>query len=48
MRKAKASQVQRIANLEKIISQMYLKIEAFKIKVDQLEKMITDDNKTIR
>ena len=43
MRKAKASQVQRIANLEKIMSQMYLKIEAFKIKVDQLEKMITDE-----
>ncbi|MDB4459764.1 hypothetical protein N9015_01100 [Akkermansiaceae bacterium] len=45
MRKAKASQVQRIANLEKVISQMYLKIEAFKTRIEELEKIIKDENK---
>ncbi|MEJ6792000.1 MAG: hypothetical protein QNK89_04505 [Lacinutrix sp.] len=48
MRKAKASQVQRIANLEKVISQMYLKIEAFKTRVENLEKIIQNEDKTIR
>lgn len=37
MRKAKASQVQRIASLEKIMTQMYLKVEALKTIVDNIE-----------
>lgn len=45
MRKAKAVQVQRIANLEKVISQMYLKIEAFKTRIDNLETNLKNENK---
>lgn len=46
MRKAKAVQVQRIANLEKVISQMYLKIEAFKTRIDNLEINLKNEDKT--
>ena len=38
MKKNKLNQVQRIARLERLVTEMYLKVEAFKVRVEQLEK----------
>jgi|11BtaG_2_1085332.scaffolds.fasta_scaffold114353_4 hypothetical protein len=37
MKKNKLNQVQRIARLERLVTEMYLKVEAFKVRVEQLE-----------
>lgn len=37
MKKNKLNQVQRIARLERLLTEMYLKVEAFKLRVEQLE-----------
>jgi len=37
MRKNKVNQVQRIARLERLFTQMYLKIEAFKVRLEKIE-----------
>ncbi len=43
MKKNKLNQVQRIARLERLVTEMYLKVEAFKVRVEQLENK--DDKK---
>jgi hypothetical protein len=42
MKKNKLNQVQRIARLERLVTEMYLKVEAFKVRVEQLENKYED------
>ena len=42
MKKNKLNQVQRIARLERLVTEMYLKVEAFKVRVEQLENKDED------
>ncbi len=37
MRKNKVTQVERIARLERLITEMYLKVEAVKIRIEKIE-----------
>jgi len=37
MKKNKLNQVQRIARLERLVTEMYLKVEAFKVRIEKLE-----------
>lgn len=37
MKKNKVTQVQRIARLERLITEMYLKVEALKVIIEKLE-----------
>jgi hypothetical protein len=37
MKKNKVTQVQRIARLERLITEMYLKVEAVKVRIEKLE-----------
>ena len=37
MRKNKVTQVQRIARLERLFTEMYLKVQAIKVRLEQLE-----------
>jgi hypothetical protein len=43
MKKNKVTQVQRIARLERLITEMYLKVEALKVIIQKLEN---NENKT--
>lgn len=43
MKKNKLNQVQRIARLERLVTEMYLKVEAFKVRVEQLENKNNED-----
>lgn len=38
MKKNKVTQVQRIARLERLFTEMYLKVQAIKVRLEQLEK----------
>jgi len=46
MKKNKVSQVQRIARLERLFTEMYLKIQAIKVRLEQLEKKDNEDKTT--
>ena len=46
MRKNKVNQVQRIARLERLFTQMHLKIEAFKVRLEQCENKHNEDKTT--
>lgn len=37
MKKNKVTQIQRIARLERLITEMYLKVEALKVRIEKLE-----------
>jgi hypothetical protein len=37
MKKNKLNQVQRIARLERLVTEMYLKVEAVKVRIEKLE-----------
>ncbi len=37
MKKNKVTQVQRIARLERLITEMYLKVEAVKVRIEKIE-----------
>ena len=37
MKKNKVTQIQRIARLERLITDMYLKVEAVKVRIEKLE-----------
>lgn len=37
MKKNKVTQIQRIARLERLITEMYLKVEAVKVRIEKLE-----------
>ncbi len=37
MRKNKVTQVERIARLERLITEMYLKVEAVKVRIEKIE-----------
>ena len=37
MKKNKLNQVQRIARLERLLTEMYLKVEAVKIRIEKIE-----------
>ena len=37
MKKNKVTQIQRIARLERLITEMYLKVEALKVIIEKLE-----------
>jgi hypothetical protein len=43
MKKNKVTQVQRIARLERLITEMYLKVEALKVIIQKIEN---NENKT--
>ena len=43
MKKNKVTQIQRIARLERLITEMYLKVEAVKVRIEKLEN---NENKT--
>ena len=45
MRKNKVTQVQRIARLERLFTEMYLKVQAIKVRLEQLENK-ANENKT--
>lgn len=40
MKKNKVTQIQRIARLERLITEMYLKVEAVKLKVEELQNKL--------
>jgi len=46
MKKNKVTQVQRIARLERLFTEMYLKIQAIKVRLEQLEKKDNGDKTT--
>ena len=37
MKKNKLNQVQRISRLERLVTEMYLKVEAVKVRIEKLE-----------
>ena len=37
MKKNKLNQVQRIARLERLLTEMYLKVEAVKVRIEKIE-----------
>ena len=37
MKKNKLNQVQRIARLERLVTEMYLKVEAVKVRIEKIE-----------
>jgi hypothetical protein len=45
MKKNKVTQVQRIARLERLFTEMYLKVQAIKLRLEQLENK-DNENKT--
>jgi hypothetical protein len=46
MKAKKLNQQQRIARLEKLFTQMYLKLEAFKVRLGQCENKHNEDKTT--
>ena len=46
MKPKKLNQQQRIARLEKLFTQMYLKLEAFRVRLDKCENKHNEDKTT--